>query len=347
MPPGAATSDTHRLLWHGEQGPCSRIAAIVDGSDGGPLRWAAADPGHWRTEVILGQLPGGTLCVPSLILGEDDVSGYRMRLTWGTGGVAELVAIGVSAGAESIADWPRAHHGPVGHAGQRAEAGIDCLEAIDTLTDCRLGIEVTSPTCPRDLQLAVSLRQRQIEVPAAPGSWTPELAVPPLSQMTRDAAIARQICSPLSVAMVLASLGIHRDPEAFARDSFQPQHGMFGIWPANLAAAWRAGASGVVRSFDAAEDAARLLVAGYPIVASIRFEAEQLIGAPLPRSSGHLVVLRGLGADTVTVNDPAGADAESVVHHYDRNAFLRAWLQDRGVGYVLWPRRPSAECAQP
>jgi len=327
--------------------PCERIDAVVDGSPCGSLRWASIAPGLWRADVRLGTLPAGTLCVPSLILGADTISRYRMRLTWAGEGSAELVAIGVGAGSESITTWPRGDHGQVGQQGCRADASIDCLEAIDTLTDCALSVEVEAPECPRHLHLAVSLRQRLL--PALPGSdrQAPALQVPPFSQMTCDATIARQTCSPVSVAMVLASLGIERDPETFARDSFHPQHRMFGIWPANLAAAWRAGASGVLRSFNHADEAASLLAAGYPIVASIRFESGKLPGAPLARSSGHLVVLRGLGADQVTVNDPAAANADSVVHHYDRDAFLRAWLEDRGVGYVLWPRQPLRESAHP
>ncbi|MCC5873831.1 MAG: C39 family peptidase [Gammaproteobacteria bacterium] len=347
MPSAPATSTTHRLLWHGVRGPCARIEAIVDGSACGPLRWAPASPGHWRTDISLGTLPAGTLCVPSLILGEDAISGYRMRLTWAADGAAELVAIGAGAGSEAITAWPQADHGRVGSAGQLADAGIDCVEAIDDLTECHLAIEVESPARPQHLHLAVSLRQRRLAGDPCVERETPDVAVPPLSQMTCDAAMARQICSPVSVAMVLASLGIEQDLQSFARDTFHPQHRMFGIWPAALAAAWRAGASGVVRSFNDADEAARLLAAGHPIVTSIRFEPEQLAGAPLPRSSGHLVVLRGLGSKRVTVNDPAGADADSVVQHYDRRAFLRAWLADRGIGYVLWPRQPAAESAQP
>lgn len=59
-------------------------------------------------------------------------------------------------------------------------------------------------------------------------------------------------------------------------------------------------------------------------------------------TKGHLVVLRGLGEDTVTVNDPAAATADAVPTAYDREAFLRAWLADRGVGYVFWRREDRA-----
>ncbi len=347
MPPLPATTTTRRLLWHADREPCSRIEAIVDGCVCGALRWTTSAPDRWRAEVSLGTLAAGTLCIPSLILGDDAISAYRMRLTWAADGAAELVAIGAGAGLESITNWTQADYGRVGQIGHCADVGIDCLEAIDVLNDCRLSVEVEAQTRPQHLHLAVSLRPRLLDAVPAGDLETPELHVPAISQMTCDAAIARQICSPMSVAMVLAGLGIEQDPETFARDSFHPQHHMFGIWPANLAAAWRAGASGVVRSFTHADEAAGLLTAGYPIVASIRFEPEQLLGAPLPRSGGHLVVLRGLGAQRVTVNDPAGADASHVVQHYDRHAFLRAWLRDRGVGYVLWPRRPPAEPTHP
>ena len=332
-----------RLLWYGAEAPMPRSVLTLDGDVCGPLRFEfCAEDGTWIAAVDLGTLPADTLCVPSLILGRCVPRRYRMRATWEGGGALELVTITLDADTVPAAQWPQGDHGQIGPPQRRAQAGIDCFETLDTLTGCRLHIEIESGSTPPQADLAVSLRPRLLQAIPDDGSEAPTLAVPGFSQMSCADDIARQICSPVSVAMVLAALGIPRDLEQFAYASRHPQHRLFGIWPANLAAAWHAGASGVIRTFDSAAQAARVLTAGYPIIASIRFEAGDLIDAPLPRTGGHLVVLRGLGRDRVTVNDPAGADGSEVVREYDRSAFLRAWLGDRGVGYLLWPRQEIA-----
>lgn len=317
-----------------------RSAVTLDGDVCGRLVFEpGAEAGTWVAGIDLGTLLAGTLCVPSLILGQRAPRRYRMYATWEGGGALDLVSITLPEDTKSPLPWPKGDYGPVGPPQRRAEAGIDCFETVDTLTGCRLQIEVESGSTPPEVDLAVSLRPRLLNDIADDGSEAPTLPVPGFSQMSCADDIARQICSPVSVAMVLAALGIPRDLEQFAYASRHPQHRLFGIWPANLAAAWHAGASGVIRTFDSAAQAARILTAGYPIVTSIRFEAGELMDAPLPRTGGHLVVLRGLGRDRVTVNDPAGANGSDVAREYDRRAFLRAWLGDRGVGYLLWPRQ--------
>lgn len=347
MQPTPATSVPRRLLWHGAATPLPRSAATVDGEICGPLEF---EPGtqrdRWHCRVGLGTLPAGTLCVPSLILGPTPVRRYRMHAQW-RGGRCDLVAIAITAPHAALADWPRGEYGRVGDAGHRAEAGIDCFEATDALAHCSLEVVIDSQGGPPEVDLAVSLRPRLQPSLTDDGSEAGNLAVPHFSQMTCSDAIARHICSPVSVAMILGALDLAADIEGFAQASRHPDHGLFGIWPSNLAAAWRAGASGVVRSFDAPAEAARILAAGYPIVASIRFEAGGLTGAPLERSAGHLVVLRGMGPDTVLVNDPAGASADEVERSYERAAFLRAWLGDRGVGYVLWSRGATNPVPEP
>jgi hypothetical protein len=143
--------------------------------------------------------------------------------------------------------------------------------------------------------------------------------------------------------MVLRRLGLEPELVAFVRTSEHPHHErLLGLWPWNLARAWEAGAAGVVRTFASARDATHVLRAGHPIVASVRYREGELPGAPMPGTKGHLVVLRGLEAATVTVNDPAAPTADAVPTAYDRQAFLRAWLADRGVGYVFWRREDRA-----
>jgi hypothetical protein len=149
--------------------------------------------------------------------------------------------------------------------------------------------------------------------------------------------IAPRICSPTSTAMVLAHWGC-RDPwlqiVAECRD---PATGMFGVWPLAIAAAARRGSVGAVELFDDWTAPLTALERGIPLVASIRFDAGALPGAPLLRSAGHLVVVFKAGPDTIGVNDPAAASVVDVTRTYPAKAFTEAWLGHRGAAYILPP----------
>ena len=72
--------------------------------------------------------------------------------------------------------------------------------------------------------------------PATTAGAPVRLAVPPLSQMEADAALAHRICSPTCVAMVL---GYWRRPAAvaeLAREVFHPGTDLYGVWPAAILA---------------------------------------------------------------------------------------------------------------
>src|SRR4029450_5467914 len=68
-----------------------------------------------------------------------------------------------------------------------------------------------------------------------PGSGA-RLVVPAFSQMDEDAAIRNRICSPASVAMVLAYYGAPIAVADLAREIFQPELDLYGVWPAARAA---------------------------------------------------------------------------------------------------------------
>lgn len=177
--------------------------------------------------------------------------------------------------------------------------------------------------------------------PAPPPPGPVVLEVPPLSQREAPAELAPRICSPTSLAMVLAFHGAAVAPEALAAEVFHPGLDRYGVWPAAIQAAAARGVLGYLLRFPDWAAAAWCLAQGLPVIASLRYRAGALAGAPLPEArEGHLVVLRGAEDDHVLVNDPAAPDRATVVRRYRRVEFCAAWLGGTGVGYVLF--RPDA-----
>jgi hypothetical protein len=172
------------------------------------------------------------------------------------------------------------------------------------------------------------------EAPVASGSA--RLAVPPLSQMEQDAAIRHRICSPTCVAMVL---GYHGHPVAvaeLAREMFQPELDLYGVWPAAIRAASRRGVGGYLLRFPDWAAAAWCLERGMPVIASVRYGAGELAGAAIGETSGHLLVLTGYDGGDVFVNDPAAPRASEVARRYRLDELRRVWLARSGMGYVLF-----------
>jgi hypothetical protein len=170
----------------------------------------------------------------------------------------------------------------------------------------------------------------------APVHTIPALSVPPRSQMEEAAAIRERICSPASVAMVLAYWGSPASVPELAAEILDPRLDRYGVWPSAIAAAARRGVAGYLLRFPDWSTAAWCLGRGMPIVASIRYEEGELQGACVPRTDGHLVVLTGVSDTHVFVNDPAAASAGDVARAYLRQELCAVWLARAGVGYVFF-----------
>jgi Peptidase_C39 like family len=168
------------------------------------------------------------------------------------------------------------------------------------------------------------------------------LSVPAYSQMEEASEIRSRICSPASVAMVLAYHGARVAVGDLAREVFQPELDLYGVWPAAVNAAGRRGVAGYLLRFPDWSTAAWCLEHGMPIVASVRYAAGELTGAAIEQTSGHLLVLTGYEGDHVLVNDPAAPRTGEVGRRYRLDEIRRVWLARAGVGYVLFtPGRPS------
>ena len=174
-----------------------------------------------------------------------------------------------------------------------------------------------------------------VDFGAPPGAGC-NVCVPSLSQLAEDPAIALRICSPASVAMVLQYWGRPAAAAAVAADVFHAETDRYGVWPAAIRAAAARGVAGYLLRFPDWTSAAWCLARGIPIIASIRYALGELQGAAMDSTTGHLVVLTGYENGIVLVNDPAAPTAQSVPRRYRRDEFTRAWLERRGIGYVLF-----------
>ena len=108
-----------------------------------------------------------------------------------------------------------------------------------------------------------------------------------------------------------------------------------GSWSFNVAYAAAHGLDVVVARMSSVEQIERWTRAKILLVTSVAWDNEKashrLSGAPLPRSDGHLLVVRGFtDSGDVVVNDPAGSDDARVPRVYGRTEFSRAWLHNSG-----------------
>ncbi|MDX2148180.1 MAG: C39 family peptidase, partial [Planctomycetota bacterium] len=156
-------------------------------------------------------------------------------------------------------------------------------------------------------RVAVTLTRPSAEPPRQPEVLVGRrLSVPFRSQRTAKPEIAGRICSPTSLAMLLAFRGERDDVADAAACAYDPENDIFGNWPANVQAAYELGVPAMLTRFANWGDVADAFARGQPIIASIRVRRGELAGAPYDATSGHLIVLKGFdGYGSVFVNDPA------------------------------------------
>jgi hypothetical protein len=212
---------------------------------------------------------------------------------------------------------------------------VDELSTSRPLEAVRLRVRCRGPL-PEVWLAALSAAGGDSAGAAAPIDGGARLRVPALCQSVEDPAIAMRICSPTSVAMVLGYWGHPAAASAVAADVFHPATDRYGVWPAAIRAAAARGVAGYLLRFPDWPAAAWCLSRGIPIVASIRYGAGELSGAALDATSGHLIVLTGYEDGSVLVNDPAAPTPDAVPRRYRRDELTHAWLDRRGIAYVLF-----------
>lgn len=160
--------------------------------------------------------------------------------------------------------------------------------------------------------------------------------VHPMSQLEQDTPHKRRICSPTSLYMALNALGYVVPLQQILPRVFDQTADVYGNWLFNIAAAAEFGAEAFFRRFASLAELEEFVTPDSLVIASIAFKKDELPGAPLEKTPGHLVLVRGYDKHQVLVADPAAPTAKSVLRAYDAAAFARAWLQNKqGAAYVV------------
>ena len=269
---------------------------------------------------------------------------------------------------DTMADWSRTGR-PVArttYSGQPDDLGrvsVDTWYAASSIASWQVRVTLMRP---RGSSLAVSLERvggvASLDASAPRPTSTPGpaagtvLPVPTLSQMVHDGHYPQwggggeAWCSAASTAMVLAYYGISPAPTGITPGHVDPvvdhtakmvyDHGYDGTgnWAFNTAyAATLVAGDSYVTRMSGLREAEDHIAAGVPLVVSVAFGRNQLSGAPISASNGHLLVIVGFEADgDVIVNDPAGATNAEVRRVYDRAQFERLWISaSGGTAYVI------------
>jgi hypothetical protein len=258
---------------------------------------------------------------------------------------------------EGWTDWAklgRWHTGdaPVarGSVGGQSIVDVDTLvlEAAASALQARATLEATEPDrTPRLRGLGVALSNGVDRAGAAPPlGLASDLPVPTRSQMVFPDG-GRVWCSPTSLSMVMAYWAERvGEPSwdvavpAVVRGVLDQTRGIAGNWPFNTAFAAAHGLRARVLRLASLAEVEPWTDAGVPVIASIRFRAGELAGAPISSAlGGHLLVVRGFtpGGD-VLANDPAAWTDRGVPRRYARTPFERVWLNgSNGLVYLVHP----------
>jgi len=252
-----------------------------------------------------------------------------------------------------------------------ATGGVDVdtffLKSPQTASAYQLAVTLfsTSATVSPSLHMvaAVASRDAKTYPQAAPNRqvWGTSLPVPGRSQALpeyKDKGFGgggEVWCSPTSTSMVmeywsqvLASPALNLSVPDAAAGCFDWVYDGTGNWPFNTAFAAQHGLFGLVTRLYSMTEAEAWIAAGVPLVISISFKAGELPGAPITKTNGHLIVVRGFDASgDVLVNDPAARDNASVHLTYPRAALEAAWTHSHRTAYILFPRAWAQQAPRP
>ena len=310
----------------------------------------------WRTSIALPKVPEAHIIVPSLSCLEEAYQ-YQWIVSRealsesGSGSAENLSALAPITPAGSTAHPIFV----VAHDAQGTLQGkIDCWHTESPMTESRAHVLLWLPNSsspPRQDLLAITVRPidlADIQLPHAEDSIS--LPMPrAISQMQAEPGIAKRICSPTATAMAVAgNQALEQWPRAVTA-CLDPHTKAYGKWPLAIYWASQNARIGAIEALADWQAALTVLNNGSPVVCSIRFGKDDLPGAPMQQTGGHLVVLYGLEFEGehgyALVMDPGAASAAEVARRYPLKAFSDAWLSHRGGAYLF--STPPASGSRP
>ncbi|OGR46974.1 MAG: hypothetical protein A2X33_10240 [Elusimicrobia bacterium GWA2_51_34] len=164
-----------------------------------------------------------------------------------------------------------------------------------------------------------------------------KLAVPSYSQMRQHVSYSGDICSPVSLAMVMNYYGQKELPLETAAAVLDGPENIYGNWTFNTAYAGSKGLYAFLTRINSIAEAEAYLSRGITLIASVTFGPDELKNSPLKKTKGHLLVIKGFDAKgNVLANDPAAPEEKTVERVYNRGEFARAWLKNKyGTAYAV------------
>lgn len=212
---------------------------------------------------------------------------------------------------------------------------IDCWHTERNVTAARVTLRVITTATVDDCLLTLTIRPLVATPPVPPAIDVVAAQPEATSQMLAESSIRSRICSPTALYMALSLTSGRPAWSDTVNACYDPATKAYGSWP--LAIRWAAtnGTLGAVEAVADWSTALRVLQTGTPLVCSIRFAKDQLPGAPLSQTSGHLVLLQGVQRGEALVYDPAAPTNAEVARRYPLARFSEAWLHRRGAAYMF------------
>lgn len=263
----------------------------------------------------------------------------RAVVSWNTDAPAGELALAAHRSDGSVSPWlPYVRWSP---AARRSESGADGVTrlAIDVVRS-EVAFGAIAIACSTALDAIAVTTPEHPRRPAAPVMTTAELDVPRISQYSPAQPDRRDWCSAAALGMLLRYHGVSAGLAEIALGVYDGAYRGTGNWAFNAAYAGARGLRGVIAYLDGIDHVAAFVAAALPVAISIAWRGDALPGAPLDHSDGHLLVVRGVGAAHVAVNDPAHP---AVATRYPRAALDRVFRAHGGVAYLIAPRERTAQ----
>lgn len=264
----------------------------------------------------------------------------RALVSWNTDALAGGMALAVHRTDGSVTEpllyarWSSTGRRSLDGADAKSRLAVDVVRsdvpfgAIGVTSSVALDAVAVSIPPPDDARVARRTRVAALDVPA-------------LSQTVRGyPESTRQWCSPTSLTMLLRYHGVAAGVAEVARGVYDESYGGTGNWAFNAAYAGARGLRGAVAYLRGLDHVAAFVEAGLPVAISVAWHGDELPGAPLGHSDGHLIVVRGFEPSYALVNDPAHP---RVATRYDRAALDRVFRAHGAVAYLVAPRERTAE----